>query len=165
MASIEIDRTKRLRDEPHTGHNRWHPGIAPILEVDEGEEVVLETRDALDGQFNANTTTADFAQLEAGPIHPLTGPVYIRGAQPGDLLETEFLDIAAEPWAFTAIIPGLGFLRDIFTDPFMVHWGHSRWMGHFGTDLGGANPWSSLHGGFRGGPLGCPTPGVDYAGK
>lgn len=122
MASIEIDRTKQLKDEPHTGHNRWHPDITPILEVDEGEEVVLQTRDALDGQLNANTNTADFANLEAGPIHPLTGPVYIRGAQPGDLLETEFLDIAPEPWAFTAIVPGLGFLRDIFTDPFMVHW-------------------------------------------
>jgi formamidase len=49
MKSIEIDRSKRLKAEPHTGHNRWHPDIPPILVVDPGEEVVLETRDASDG--------------------------------------------------------------------------------------------------------------------
>jgi len=48
MKCIEIDRTKRLRDEPYTGHNRWHPDIPPIIEVEPGEEVVLETRDAVD---------------------------------------------------------------------------------------------------------------------
>ena len=122
MANIDIDRKKPLKDEPNTGHNRWHPDITPVLEVDEGEEVAFQTRDALDGQFNPNTTAANLAQVEAGPIHPLTGPVFIKGAQPGDLLEIEFLDIAAEPWAFSAVIPGLGFLRDIITGPFIAHW-------------------------------------------
>ena len=46
----------------------------------------------------------------------------VKGAQPGDLLEVEFLDISPEPWAFSAVIPGFGFLRDIFVTPFMVHW-------------------------------------------
>src|SRR5213078_1488930 len=55
-------------------------------------------------------------------IHPITGPVFIKGAQPGDVLEVEFLDIAPQPHAFTAIVPGLGFLRDVFTTPFLVHW-------------------------------------------
>ena len=44
--SIEIDRKKRLREEPGKGHNRWHPDIAPVIEVTAGEEVTLETRDA-----------------------------------------------------------------------------------------------------------------------
>ena len=51
MKTIEIDRSKRLKYEPHTGHNRWHPDIPAILEVEPDEEVVLETRDALDGQI------------------------------------------------------------------------------------------------------------------
>jgi formamidase len=51
MKSVEIDRSKRLADQPDTGHNRWHPDIPPILEANEGEEVLLETRDALDGQI------------------------------------------------------------------------------------------------------------------
>ena len=122
MKSITIDRNKRLSSEPGTGHNRWHPDIPPVVEVDEGEEVVLETRDALDLQFNPSTTEADFATVEAGAIHPLTGPVLVKGAEPGDLLEVEFIDIVPEPWAFSAIIPGFGFLRDIFDKPYMVHW-------------------------------------------
>ncbi len=46
----------------------------------------------------------------------------VKGARPGDLLEVEFVDIVPQPWAFTAIIPGLGFLRDVMTTPFLVHW-------------------------------------------
>ncbi|HEX6774658.1 MAG TPA: acetamidase/formamidase family protein [Methylomirabilota bacterium] len=122
MKSVTIDRKRPLRDEPKTGHNRWHPDIPPIVEVDEGEEVSLETRDALDGYLTPRSTEADFAALEAGPIHPLTGPVLVKGARPGDLLEIEFVDIVPQPWAFTAIMPGLGFLRDIMTIPFLVHW-------------------------------------------
>ena len=122
MKSVDIDRTKQLKDQPHTGHNRWHPEIPPIVEAEEGEEVVLQTRDALDGQLNPRTTEADFANLEPGYIHPLAGPVLVKGAQPGDLLEVEFVDVVPEPWAFSAIMPGFGFLRDIFTMPFMVHW-------------------------------------------
>ena len=122
MKSVQIDRNRPLKDEPQTGHNRWHPDIQPILEVDEGEEVVLPTRDAIDGQFNSSTRTGDFDTMDPGLVHPLTGPVYVKGAHPGDLLEVEFLDIVPQPWAFTCILPGLGFLRDLYTEPFIVHW-------------------------------------------
>jgi formamidase len=120
--AIQIDRRKRLADEPKTGHNRWHPDITPILEVDEGEDVALETRDAADGYLTSSSTAADFPSLPLGVIHPLTGPVLVKGARPGDLLEVEFLDIVPQRWAFTAIMPGLGFLRDVMTTPFLVHW-------------------------------------------
>jgi len=122
MKSVEIDRGKRLRDQPATGHNRFHPDVPPIVTVDEGEEVVLATRDGVDGQFGPGTTEADMAAMDAGAIHPLTGPVFVKGARPGDVLEIEFLDIVPQPHAFTAIVPGLGFLRDLFTTPFLVHW-------------------------------------------
>lgn len=122
MQSIEINRGKRLRDEPWKGHNRLHPDIPPVLEVEEEEEVILETRDGADGQVDPSTTEADLASFDAGAVHPLTGPVFVKGAQPGDLLEVEFLEIIPQPQAFSAIIPGLGFLRDLFTAPFLVHW-------------------------------------------
>src|SRR6266705_763710 len=122
MKSVEIDRAKRLKDQPTTGHNRFHPDVPPIVVVEEGEEVVLETRDGVDGQLGPATTEADMAGMEAGAIHPLTGPLLVKGAQPGDALEIEFLDIVPQPHAFTAIVPGLGFLRDVFTTPFLVHW-------------------------------------------
>ncbi len=120
--AITIDRAKHLHEEPRTGHNRWHPGIEPKLEVEPGELVVLETRDALDGYVTSASTEADFGNVSAGAIHPLTGPVFVRGAKPGDLLEIEFVEIQPQPWAFSLILPGFGFLRDSMTTPFMVHW-------------------------------------------
>jgi formamidase len=122
MNAIRIDRGRRLCDDPRCGHNRYHPDIVPVVEIDEGEEIALETRDALDGQITQGTTVADFATLDTGAVHPLTGPVFVKGAAPGDMLEIEFTDIIAEPTAFSAIMPGLGFLRDVMTEPFLVHW-------------------------------------------
>lgn len=122
MHAIRIDRSKALAAEPHTGHNRYHPEIAPLLEVAEGEEVLLETRDAVDGQLGPSATEADFARLDVGAVHPLTGPVFVKGVQPGDVLEVEFLDIAPQPHGFSCILPGLGFLHDLMTEPFLVHW-------------------------------------------
>src|SRR5215510_11934142 len=122
MQSIAIDRNKRLKEEPHTGHNRWHPDIAPLIEVDPGEEVVLETRDASDCQIKPGMTVADLTNLDAKVAHPLTGPVYIKGARPGDLLEIEYLDIVPQSNGWTRNRPGAGFLRDLFTEPYLVHW-------------------------------------------
>jgi formamidase len=122
MHAIRIDRAKRLAEEPHNGHNRYHPDIAPALEVAEGEEVILETRDALDGQLGPDATVADLAVADPNLIHPLTGPIFVKGAQPGDMIEVEFIDIVPQPTAFSAIVPGLGFLRDTMKTPFVVNW-------------------------------------------
>jgi formamidase len=122
MHAIRIDRTKPLADEPHCGHNRYHPYIAPVAEIGEGEEIALETRDALDGQIMPSTTVADFPSVNAGAVHPLTGPVFVKGAAPGDVLEIEFTDILPQSTGFSAIMPGLGFLRDVMTEPYLVHW-------------------------------------------
>jgi formamidase len=122
MKSIEIDRSTRLKEQPHTGHNRWHPDIPPILEVEPGDEVVLETRDAADGQIAPGMGVADLTGLDTKVAHPLTGPVYVKGAQPGDLLEIEYVDIVPQATGWTRNRPGAGFLRDLFTEPYLVHW-------------------------------------------
>ncbi|HXH10055.1 MAG TPA: acetamidase/formamidase family protein [Alphaproteobacteria bacterium] len=120
--AVRIDRRKSLRDEPHTGHNRWHPDIPPVLRVDPGDTVVLETRDALDGAVTPDSTGADLGRVDLNLVHPLTGPVFVNGAEPGDLLEVQILDIAPQPFGFTTIVPGFGFLRDFFPSPFLVKW-------------------------------------------
>ena len=122
---IRIDPTKPLIEEAETGHNRWHEEIAPICEVEEGERVIIETRDAFDGQLNPKSNDADVGSLNLGPVHPLTGPVYVKGAQPGDLLEIKIHEVDCDPWdswGYTCEVPGFGFLRDLFPEPFMVHW-------------------------------------------
>jgi formamidase len=122
MKSVTIDRSKRLREQPETGHNRWHPDIPPILEVDPGEEVLLETRDARDGQIHMGTTLEDLASQDKKSGHPLTGPIFIKGAQPGDLLEIEYVDIVPQPYGWTRFYEGAGFLRDAFKTQFLAHW-------------------------------------------
>lgn len=122
MKSIELDYTKRCAGEPGKGHNRWHPDIPPALEVEPGEEVVLQTRNAFDGEVTTATRPEDLNNVNLGVVHPLTGPVYVQGAQPGDLLEVNILEIEPASWGFTTIIPGFGFLRDLFLDPYIVHW-------------------------------------------
>jgi len=120
--SISIDRTKRLAEEPNKGHNRWHPDIPPALEVEPLEEVVLETRDSSDGQIRPGVTAADLLRMDSKVVHPLTGPVYVKGARPGDLLEIEYLQITPERHGWTRFVPGLGFLSDLFAAPYLVHW-------------------------------------------
>src|SRR5438874_6421812 len=122
MEIVRIDRTKRLREEPHTGHNRWHPDIAPIIEVDPGEELALETRDANDLQIGPRSTAKDLEPLERTVAHPLTGPVFIEGAAPGDLLEVEYLEIVPEHYGWTRFAPGGGFLPELFDYHFVAHW-------------------------------------------
>jgi formamidase len=122
---VAIDPFKPLREEPHTGHNRWHEAIPPVAEVEPGEVVILETRDAFDGQFGPSATPDEVAACDLGRVHPLTGPVYVKGAEPGDLLDVKILRIEADPWeswGYTCQVPGFGFLADLFPDPWIAHW-------------------------------------------
>ena len=93
-----------------------------MIEAAPGEEVTLETRDANDLQIHAGTTAKDLEKLERTVAHPLTGPVYVKGAEPGDLLEIEYLDIVPERYGWTRFAPGGGFLPDLFDYHFVAHW-------------------------------------------
>src|SRR5262249_12998726 len=75
-----------------------------------------------DAQVSRNSTHGDVAKLIGGLTHPLTGPVAIEGAEPGDVLEVEIVEIEPDSWGFTLVIPGFGFLSDVFTDPYLVIW-------------------------------------------
>jgi formamidase len=122
---VSIDPSKPLGEEPRTGHNRWHEAIEPVVEVDPGDTIVYETRDAFDGQLNRESTAEDVENLDLSGVHPLTGPVFVKGAEPGDLLEVKLVAVEADPWeqwGYTVEVPGFGFLRDEFPDPYIVHW-------------------------------------------
>src|SRR6266545_259984 len=119
---VRVDWSKTLAEEPATGHNRWHPEIPPAVSCDPGDEVVLATRDAFDGQMGPSATLETVAAPNLNVVHPLTGPVYVNGAEPGDLLEVEVLEVEPDRYGYTVQVPGFGFLRDQFPDPFMVRW-------------------------------------------
>jgi formamidase len=103
-------------------HNRWHPELEPVAGVAPGEQLTLETEDGLAGQLGPGSTHEDVGTLDLGRGHPLAGPVHVDGAEPGDLLEVDF--VAYEPASFgiTAVIPGFGYLADLFPTPYLVKW-------------------------------------------
>lgn len=124
MANVEIriHPTLPLGDDAGTGHNRWHPDIGPAAHCRSGDVVLLETRDAVDGQIGPDSTLADVSRVDASLVHPLTGPVFVDGAKPGDLLEVDILDIVPARHGYTLQQHGFGFLRDVFPEPFLVKW-------------------------------------------
>jgi len=105
-------------------HYEWNNAIAPRLEIEPGDTVVFQTRDAADGFYSRASTHADV--LNRGPFrgHPLTGPVRVRGAEPGDVLVVEILDVKpAADFGWTAIRPGRGLLPESdFSKPFLQIW-------------------------------------------
>src|SRR3954451_24144099 len=103
---VRVDRSKTLVEEPTTGHNRWHPDISPIVRCEPGDEVVLETRDAFDGQMGPQATLDTVAAPNLDVVHPLTGPVSVEGAQPGDLLEVEIVEVVPDGYGYTVQVPG-----------------------------------------------------------
>ena len=108
---------------PATGaHNRWHPEIEPVAVVAPGDVVTLETRDGLDGQLTRESTHADCARFDDGLAHPLTGPLFVDGAEAGDVLEVELLEYGTRAFGVNCVIPGFGFLANVFTEPFLVPW-------------------------------------------
>jgi len=109
--------------------NRWpryHYAIKPVAHVQPGQLFILETRDALDSDLTFDSKPQDVAAVNLNLVHPLTGPVYIEGAKRGDAIAVTVVDIAPDDFGYTTIVPGFGFLRDVFKDPYIVHWQLNR---------------------------------------
>lgn len=116
---------KHCKDDPNC-FNRYHPNIRPAATVTQDQLFVLETRDALDSDLTFASTAQDVAAVNLNLVHPLTGPVYFEGAKRGDALAVTIVDIAPDDFGYTTIVPGFGFLRDVFRDPYIVHWSLTR---------------------------------------
>ncbi len=121
-ARIAIDRSLPLRRQPQTGHNRWHPDVPPALTVEPGQVVELETRDACDGQISPGSTSADILKIDGTRVHPLTGPVFVNGAEPGDLLEVDVLEVRTQSFGFTNCSSRYGILKQFISKTFLVRW-------------------------------------------
>ena len=105
-------------------HHEWNNALAPRLTIDPGDTVIFDTRDASDHYYSRTSTHPDV--LARGPFrgHPLTGPVSVRGAAPGDTLVIEIVDVRpALDFGWTAIRPGRGLLPESdFASPFLNIW-------------------------------------------
>ena len=103
-------------------HDRWNRDLSPQLCVTSGAVIHIECLDSSGGQLEPNSTLPDFLQIDRNKIHTLTGPVWVEDAEPGDILQVEFLEISHRGWGWSSIIPGLGFLPDRFRAPFFFRW-------------------------------------------
>ncbi|MEM6632750.1 MAG: acetamidase/formamidase family protein [Bacteroidota bacterium] len=100
-------------------HNKFSSAIEPVLKVSSGAVIEAFTEDASDKQLLVNATLADLRNLSFDPIHPLTGPVYVEEAEPGDILAVKLHKIDLIDYGWNAITPGFGFLSDEFTEPYI----------------------------------------------
>lgn len=103
-------------------HNRWHPDLEPVARIAPGEVITVETLDGLNGQLTRESTHADCDAPDLGAAHPLTGPLFVETAEPGDVLEVELLSYETPAFGVNCVIPGFGFLADVFTEGFLVKW-------------------------------------------
>lgn len=98
-------------------HSKFSRSIPPVLTINSGDVVEISTEEATDGQLTLDSDTTDLMNLSFDPIHPLTGPIFINDAQPGDVIAVTLHKVEIGEWGWTAILPGFGFLADEFTEP------------------------------------------------
>src|SRR3954469_25236497 len=97
----------------------WDNSVEPALEIESGEAVLLHVRDASDEQIGEGSGVDDVGKLDFSHVSPVSGPIYVKGAQPGDTLAVELLEFRPQGWGWTAIIPGFGLLADEYPEPWL----------------------------------------------
>lgn len=112
--------THHLDDkQPHAFWDNAHP---PRVHIEPGDTVVFETLEASAGQITPQSSNEAVANLDFGLIHPLTGPVYVNSAEPGDALAVEIVSIKNKGWGWNAVIPSFGLLGSEFQTPYLHHY-------------------------------------------
>ena len=109
-----------LSAEPN--HSRWNRALPPRLQIAPGDTVHLECVDSSGSQVRSGMLVEDFLKIDRGRIHALTGPIFIHGAERGDVLQVEVLNVAHKGWGWSSVLNGLGFLKERFAEPYLFHW-------------------------------------------
>jgi formamidase len=132
-----VDQAKSMRDQAVPGHNRWHPDVPVATMVRPGQSIRVECREWTDGQIGNNDSANDVRDVNLTHAHMLSGPIGVEGAEPGDLLVVDILDLGpvqppqeygdapGQGWGYTGIfakVNGGGFLTDYFPDAYKAIW-------------------------------------------
>jgi len=110
---FSLDQSRSFYDQPVPPHNRWHPDVPPVATVRPGSEFRRECREWFDGTVHNDDSAEDIRNLDLSIVHPLSGPIFVEGAEPGDLLVVDVLDLGPVPqetgpvadqgWGYTGI--------------------------------------------------------------
>ncbi|HZG06528.1 MAG TPA: formamidase [Streptomyces sp.] len=132
---FSVDQAKPMSEQTVPGHNRWHPDVPVAAMVRPGDEFRVECREWTDAQIGNNDSANDVRDVDLKRAHMLSGPIGVEGAEPGDLLVVDILDLGPVPqqtgdapgqgWGYTGIFAkanGGGFLTDYFPDAYKAIW-------------------------------------------
>jgi formamidase len=125
---FEVDVDASPEEQPDPIVNRWHPDVPAAASVEPGDKFRVETLDWTGGQVSNDDSANDIRDMELDPNHHLSGPIEVEGAEPGDLLVVDILDLGPFPdleWGFTGIFDqenGGGFLTDKFPNARKAIW-------------------------------------------
>ena len=103
-------------------HSVWDRSLQPRLRIHSGDEVQFECVDSSGSQVHRGMTAAELLNIDRTRVHALTGPVWIEGAEPGDVLQIDVLTTRHSGWGWSSIVDGFGFLKDRFRGPYLFHW-------------------------------------------
>lgn len=127
---FRVDLNKSIWDQEVPGHNRWHPDIPAAASTDPGTDFRIECLDWTGGQIKNDDSANDIRDVDLTPCHILSGPIHVNGAEPGDLLVVDILDVGppageSNQWGYTGIFSkqnGGGFLTDHYPDAHKAIW-------------------------------------------
>src|SRR3954462_5515719 len=134
-----LDSSRKFTDQELLGHNRWHPDIPAQVTVRPGDTFRVHCREWFDGAIHNDDSADDILNAPLAGVHVLSGPIAVEGAEPGDLLIVDILDVgpipqedsgplAGQGWGYTGIFAtrnGGGFLTEQFPDAYKVIWDFS----------------------------------------
>ncbi len=125
---IKVDINKSPEEQSDVLHNRWHPDIPMVAMVKPGDEFRVECIDWTGGQISNDNSANDIRDVDLTKVHYLSGPIGVEGAEPGDLMVVDILDIgtlAESEWGFTGLFAkqnGGGFLDEHYPDARKACW-------------------------------------------
>ena len=108
--------------DPSKIHQKWDNTLPPVLSIEPGDIVHFGTRDVSNGQVTPGCDAGTILNIDRNDFYPLSGPVEIKGAKPGDVLRVDIINLQTMGWGWTGIFPGGGLLPDDFPDPYIKHW-------------------------------------------
>ncbi|HUE09967.1 MAG TPA: acetamidase/formamidase family protein [Steroidobacteraceae bacterium] len=106
----------------HQNHLGWDNSLPPVMRIAPGTSLEFEVADASGGQISSASTVADVGRMDFAQVNPVSGPIFIEGAEPGDVLKATLLSFAPSGWGWTANIPGFGLLPEDFKEAALHLW-------------------------------------------
>ena len=103
-------------------HSVWDRSHEPRLRIAPHDVVHVYCKDASGGQVHPAMTLEGYQGIDRTRIHSLTGPIWVQDAEPGDVLEVEVVATHHHGWGWSSVVPGLGFLKERFADPYLFQW-------------------------------------------